>query len=183
MEKQTGKASAQGKTKPAGRQAMKKKTQAMLGQTLDKYALLTGTTADDVHGGVYTDEEGRMMLQHLQRRTLAQNACMWALLTDISQQVNWCGSHLTKEEWKHLLAVSLKRRRTKQQGKQNSGASAGTALNTASNTSSMNIEEMAEFIDYIVLFGLMHGVVFTGSQERLNGTKVQDKDKKPIAVA
>lgn len=33
-------------------------------------------------------------------RSLSQNALLWALLTDISDQVNWYGKKLSPEDWK-----------------------------------------------------------------------------------
>ena len=42
-------------------------------------------------------------------RSLAQHARLWAMLTDISHQVNWYGRKLTAEEWKHVFSASLKK--------------------------------------------------------------------------
>ena len=42
-------------------------------------------------------------------RSLEQNARMWVLLTDISQQVEWHGRKLSSEDWKHLFSASLKK--------------------------------------------------------------------------
>ena len=41
------------------------------------------------------------------KRTLDQNAKMWAMLTEISQQTNWYGSHLSPEDWKLLFLQAL----------------------------------------------------------------------------
>lgn len=111
---------------------------------------------------VHTNAQGQILVRRIEQRSLAQNACMWALLTDISQQVNWCGGHLSKEEWKHLLAASLKRRRMTQHKVQ--GQTGAVLLNTATSTSMMNVKEMDEFIDYIAMFGLTQGVEFGGAQ-------------------
>lgn len=44
-----------------------------------------------------------------QTRSLEQNARLWAMLTEISSQVDWYGRKLTPEEWKHVFSASLKK--------------------------------------------------------------------------
>ena len=41
------------------------------------------------------------------KRSLAQNRMMWAVLNDIAKQVKWNGEQLTAEEWKHLITANL----------------------------------------------------------------------------
>ena len=43
------------------------------------------------------------------RRNSDQNARMWAMLADISRQVDWYGKRLSSEDWKHLFTSSLRR--------------------------------------------------------------------------
>jgi len=40
-------------------------------------------------------------------RSLQANARMWAMLADISRQVNWHGRKLTSEEWKHVFTAAF----------------------------------------------------------------------------
>lgn len=40
-------------------------------------------------------------------RTLEQNAKMWAMLTDISSQVDWYGKKLSTDDWKHVFTAAL----------------------------------------------------------------------------
>ena len=42
-------------------------------------------------------------------RNLEQNAKLWALLSEVSEQVVWHGRNLTPEDWKHIFTASLKR--------------------------------------------------------------------------
>ena len=44
-------------------------------------------------------------------RTLEQNARMWAMLTDISQQVEWNGQRLSPEEWKDVFTAALRKQK------------------------------------------------------------------------
>lgn len=52
---------------------------------------------------------GRRMVLELkaESRSLKQNARLWAMLTDVSQQVDWYGRKLTQEEWKHVFTAAL----------------------------------------------------------------------------
>lgn len=42
-----------------------------------------------------------------EKRSLSQNAKMWAVLNDISSQVEWHGRKLDQESWKHMFSASL----------------------------------------------------------------------------
>ena len=54
---------------------------------------------------------GQPMCLELKERTRSteQNARMWAMLTDVSRQVDWYGRKLKPEEWKHVFSASLKK--------------------------------------------------------------------------
>ena len=43
------------------------------------------------------------------RRSLDQNAKLWAMLTDISKQVDWYGHKLSPEDWKQVFTASLRK--------------------------------------------------------------------------
>lgn len=88
-----------------------------------------------------------------QTRSLEQNARLWAMLTDISQQVEWYGRKLSPEEWKHVFSASLK--------KQNvvPGLDGGFVVLGLS-TSKMTKSEMAELQELMEAFGADKGVVF-----------------------
>lgn len=42
-------------------------------------------------------------------RSVPQNSRMWAILSDISKQVEWHGRKLSEEEWKIIFTAALKR--------------------------------------------------------------------------
>lgn len=42
-----------------------------------------------------------------ENRSTEQNARMWAMLAEISRQVDWYGRKLTSEEWKHVFTAAL----------------------------------------------------------------------------
>ena len=86
-------------------------------------------------------------------RTLEQNARLWALLTDVSHQVDWYGRKLTPEDWKHVFTAAL--------SKQNvvPGIDGGFVV-LGKSTSQMSKGEMAELQTLIEAFGAERGVTF-----------------------
>ena len=54
---------------------------------------------------------GRRMVMTLapETRSTAQNARLWAMLSEISAQVDWYGRKLSPDEWKHVFSASLKK--------------------------------------------------------------------------
>ena len=87
-------------------------------------------------------------------RSLEANARMWAMLTEISRQVDWHGRKLTPEEWKHVFTAAL----TKQDvvpGIEGGFVVLGKA------TSTMTKGEMSELQTLIEAFGAQQNVKFT----------------------
>ena len=87
-------------------------------------------------------------------RSLKQNARMWAMLTDISEQVEWYGQKLSREEWKCVFSAALK------QQKVVPGLGTGFVV-MAQSTSKMTVAEMSEMIELITAFGATHNVKFS----------------------
>lgn len=86
-------------------------------------------------------------------RSLSQNALMWEVLTAISNQVNWYGQKLTKDEWKDVLTASLKKQKAVP------GLDGGFVV-LGARTSKMTIKEMSDVIELAYAFGAEHGVRF-----------------------
>ena len=51
--------------------------------------------------------EGKTWSLHDEARSDAQNRRMWAMLRDISQQVEWYGRKLDDESWKHIFSAAV----------------------------------------------------------------------------
>lgn len=89
-------------------------------------------------------------------RTLDQNAKMWAVLTDISRQVQWPVDgrmqYLDPDDWKHVLSAGLKKHQRVAQGID------GGFVILGQRTSRMTITEMSELIELCHAFGAEHGV-------------------------
>lgn len=79
-------------------------------------------------------------------RTLPQNAQLWALLDEISAQVEWYGEKLSSEEWKDITTAALKKQRVVP------GIDGGVVV-IGAHTSQMSIEELSDLIELIRAFG------------------------------
>lgn len=88
-------------------------------------------------------------------RSLEANARMWAMLTEISQQVDWYGKKLSPEDWKHLFSSTLR----KLDVVPNLEGTGFVALGLS--TSKMSRREMAELQELIEAFGAERGVRFS----------------------
>jgi hypothetical protein len=90
-------------------------------------------------------------------RSLMQNARLWAMLTDISRQVDWYGRRLTAEEWKHVFTAALSKQDVVP------GIDGGFVV-LGKSTSKMTKPEMAELQTLIEAFGADKGVRFTAPE-------------------
>lgn len=90
-------------------------------------------------------------------RSLEQNAAMWAMLGDVSKQVDWYGQKLTDEEWKDVFSASLKGQKVVP------GLDGGFVV-CGQRTSKMSVREMSDLIDLMSAFGIERGVRFTASE-------------------
>jgi hypothetical protein len=92
-----------------------------------------------------------------ERRTTEQNSLLWALLTELSQQVVWYGQTLTAEEWKWVLSAALKKQRVVP------GLDGGFVV-LGQSTSRMSKAELSDLIELSYSFGAQQGVVFHTSE-------------------
>lgn len=91
-------------------------------------------------------------------RNLEQNARLWAMLADISKQVDWYGKRLTSEDWKHVFSSSLR----KLEVVPNLDGSGFVALGMS--TSKLSKREFSDLIEIMFAFGGERGVVWTDPQ-------------------
>lgn len=99
---------------------------------------------------------GRRMVMTLapETRSTAQNARLWAMLTEISVQVDWYGRKLSPEEWKHVFSASLKKQDVVP------GLDGGFVVLGLS-TSKMTKGEMSDLQTLMEAFGADKGVRFS----------------------
>ena len=100
----------------------------------------------------------RMVLEvKPQTRSLEQNSRLWAMLTDISDQVEWYGRKLTPDDWKNIFTASLKKQDVVP------GLDGGFVVLGVS-TSKMTKAEMSDLQTLMEAFGVEKGVFFKGVQ-------------------
>ena len=87
-------------------------------------------------------------------RSLEQNARLWAMLDEISDQIDWYGRKLTAEEWKHVFTAALKKQDVVP------GLDGGFVVLGIS-TSKMTKAEMSDLQTLMEAFGAEKGVRFS----------------------
>lgn len=85
-------------------------------------------------------------------RTNDQNAKLWPMLDEISQQVDWYGQKLTKEEWKDVFSAALKKQKAVP------GLDGGFVV-CGQSTSKMGKREFSNLLELINAFAADRGVV------------------------
>lgn len=89
------------------------------------------------------------------KRSLPQNDRMWAMLTEVAQQLPWHGIKLSADDWKLIFLDALKRELRMVPNIDGSGF-----VNLGRSSSDLSKGEMADLITLIEQFGANHGVVF-----------------------
>lgn len=92
-------------------------------------------------------------------RSSEQNRRLWAMLTDISEQVDWYGRKLAPADWKHVFSASLR----KLDVVPNLDGTGFVALGLS--TSTMTKREMADMQTLMEAFGAERGVKFRAQEE------------------
>lgn len=91
-------------------------------------------------------------------RSLMQNNRLWALLTDVSRQVEWYGRKLTPENWKDIFTAALKKQDVVP------GIEGGFVV-LGMSTSKMTKQEMVDLQELITAFGSERNVKWTENDE------------------
>lgn len=87
-------------------------------------------------------------------RSYQQNARLWAMLTDISKQIDWYGRKLSPDDWKHVFSAALKKQDAVP------GIDGGFVVLGLS-TSKMTKAEMCDLQTLMEAFGAERGVRFS----------------------
>lgn len=94
------------------------------------------------------------------KRSLPQNELMWAMLTDVAQQLLWHGQRLSTLDWKLQFLDALHRARDEElrivPNIDNTGF-----VNLSTSSSDLSKDEMSDLIEIIYAFGAKHGVTFS----------------------
>ncbi|RZN77834.1 recombination protein NinB [Avibacterium paragallinarum] len=95
-------------------------------------------------------------------RTLAQNAKLHAMLTDIAKQCTFNGKKQTLETWK-MLFVSGHKIATGEQAEMAIGFE-GEVVNLRESTAQMGVKRLASLIEYVQAWAAEQGVRFSDRQ-------------------
>ena len=101
---------------------------------------------------------GKVVIVQDPTRTLEQNALMWAMLADISAQVDWYGQKLTSEEWKDVFSAAINGQKVVP-GLDNNFVVCGQR------TSRMTKKEMSDLCELMMAFGVEHEVKFSDRRD------------------
>ena len=80
---------------------------------------------------------------------------MWAMLTDVAQQVGWHGKRMRPEDWKLVFLDALKREVRAVPNIDGTGF-----VNLGRSSSDLSKDEMGDLMEIIAAFGAQHGVAF-----------------------
>ena len=94
------------------------------------------------------------------KRSVVQNALLWARLTQLSEQVKWDGETLTPTEFKDLLTACLRKQKVVR------GIEGGLVF-LGARTSSMSKSEMNDLLTLMEAFAAERGVTFRDQVEAL----------------
>lgn len=89
------------------------------------------------------------------KRTLPQNGKMWAMLTEISDQLRWHGMKLSPHDFKLILLDELKH-----EMRMVPNINGDSFVQLGRSSSDLSKAEMSDMIELMYAFGAQHGVVF-----------------------
>lgn len=100
--------------------------------------------------------EGSRVEVKAAKRTTDQNSRMWAMLTDVAQQLPWHGVTLRPDDWKLIFLDALKRERRMVPNLEGNGF-----VDLGRSSSDLSKEEMGDLMELIASFGANHSVTFS----------------------
>lgn len=86
------------------------------------------------------------------KRTLDQNAKLWSMLAEISEQLDWYGTKLSSEDWKNVFTAALRQSRTVP------GIDGVSLVPLGLYTSNLSKEAFSELLELIHAFCAERGV-------------------------
>ena len=95
------------------------------------------------------------------KRTIPQNDRMWAMLTEVAEQLAWHGMKLTSNDWKLMFLDALKREVRAVPNIDGTGF-----VNLGRSSSDLSKEEMSDLMELIEAFAAQHQIALTHPEER-----------------
>lgn len=104
--------------------------------------------------------DGTRLEMKAAKRSLPQNDKMWAMLTEVADQLAWHGQKLRPGDWKLIFLDALKREVRAVPAIDGRGW-----VNIGRSSSDLSKSEMADLLELIAAFGAQHGVIFRDQAE------------------
>jgi len=113
--------------------------------------------------------EGHIVTIQPRTRSLEQNSRLWAMLADVSKQVEWYGRKLAPEDWKHVFSAALAKQDVVP------GLDGGFVV-LGKSTSKMTVKQMTDLQELMSAFGAERDVRWSepalrGYEEMARGTR------------
>lgn len=121
---------------------------------MNNFILRNNKVRENACEAIKTAPDGTIVSLKAPTRSLEQNNRLWALLTDVSRQVEWYGRKLSPEEWKCVFTAALKKQDVVP------GIEGGFVVLGLS-TSKMGVKEMVDLQELISAFGAQRDVKWT----------------------
>jgi len=120
-------------------------------ETLQELTVAMNIIAGHANRGIVTGPVEIAIRRPSEKRSSDQNRRLWAVLGDVSKQVEWYGCYLSKEAWKDIFSAALERQDVVP------GLEGGFVM-IGGRTSKMSKERFADLLTLIDAFGADHGV-------------------------
>jgi hypothetical protein len=108
---------------------------------------------------VYAAPPGTRIEVKAAKRTTSQNSRLWAMLTDVAEQVLWHGQRLRPDDFKLIFLDALKRELRIVPNLDGNGF-----VNIGRSSSDLTKAEHSDLMELIAAWGAEHGVVFSGEK-------------------
>lgn len=128
-----------------------------------RFVLISPRVRQNAVNAILEAPDGYVVTISEPKRSLEQNARLWAALGEIADQVEWYGQKLKAEDWKDMLTASLRKSRVVP------GIDPGSFVVTGLHTSNMTVAEMSALLELAYAFGTERGVVFRDGVEFMEG--------------
>jgi len=110
-----------------------------------------------------------------EKRSSNQNAAMWAMLSDLAEQLRWNGQQMTADDFKLVMLDALRRERKHEMRIVPNSDMTGWLDISSTHSSDLSREEMRDLLTIIRAFGDQHGVEWSEPS-----AKVDDRPSPPI---
>jgi hypothetical protein len=119
------------------------------------FALHTDLHRDNAVKAVVAAPHGALVQVTDDKRTLPQNAKMWALLTDVAMQKTHCGRSYSTDQWKAIFMHAVG-----QEVQFIPSLDEKTFIPWGNRSSELSTAEMSALIEFIISWGTQNGVTF-----------------------